>query len=55
MKMEAACSECILWIDQVNKVISFVKTEGFEPKRFSTYEERLNYALAQGTSGYRIQ
>ena len=48
-------SECILWIDRTNRIISFKKAEGFEAKIFSTREEKIAYAFRKGTSGYRIQ
>ena len=48
-------SECVLWIDRTNRIISFKKVEGFEAKIFSTREEKIAYAFRKGTSGYRIQ
>ena len=48
-------SDCVLWIDHINWIISFKKAEGFEAKVFSTREEKITYAFRKGSSGYRIQ
>ena len=48
-------SDCLLWIDHTNRIISFKKAEGFEAKVFPTREEKITYAFRKGTSGYRIQ
>ena len=48
-------SDCVLWIDHANRIISFKKAEGFEVKVFPTQEEKIDYAFRKGTSGYRIQ
>ena len=48
-------SDCVLWIDHTNRIISFKKVEGFEAKVFPTREEKITYAFRKGTSGYRIQ
>ena len=48
-------SECVLWIDRTNRIISFKKAEGFEVKVCPTREEKIAYAFRKGTSGYRIQ
>ena len=48
-------SECVLWIDCTNWIISFKKIKGFEAKVFPTREEKIAYAFRKGTSGYRIQ
>lgn len=47
--------ECVLWIDHINRIISFKKAEGFEAKVFPTREEKIVYAFQKSTSGYRIQ
>ena len=48
-------SECMLWIDHTNRIISFKQAEGFEAKEFPTQDEKIAYAFRKGTSGYRIQ
>lgn len=48
-------SDCVLWIDRTNRIITFKKTEGFEPKEFPTRDEKIAYAFRKGISGYRIQ
>ena len=48
-------SDCVLWIDRTNRIISFKKAEGFEEMVFPTQEEKITYAFRKGTSGYRIQ
>ena len=48
-------SDCVLWIDHTNRIISFKKAESFEAKVFSTREEKIAYAFQKATSGYRIQ
>ena len=34
-----------IWIDHVNRIISFRKEDGFEPQAFSSQDERMQYAL----------
>ena len=48
-------SDCVLWVDHTNRIISSKKAEGFEAKVFPTREEKIAYAFRKGTSGYRIQ
>ena len=48
-------ADCVLWIDHVNRIISFKKAEGFDAKVFPTREEKIAYALRECSSGYRIQ
>ena len=48
-------SECVLWIDHTNRIISFKKAEDFEVKVFPTRDEKIAYAFRKGTSGYRLQ
>ena len=48
-------ADCVLWIDHVNRIISFKKAEGFEAKVFPTREEKIAYAFQECSSGYRIQ
>lgn len=47
--------ECVLWIDHVNRIISFQKAEGFEQKVFSSHAAKIAFAYEKGSSGYRIQ
>ena len=44
-----------IWIDHVNRIISFRKEDGFEPQAFSSQDERMQYALEKSTNGYRVQ
>lgn len=46
---------CILWIDWLNKIISFHKADDCEKKFFSSQDAMLDYAIEKGTSGFRIQ
>lgn len=48
-------SKYVLWIDRVNRIISFQKAEGFEVKVFPSRDEKIAYAFKKGSSGYRIQ
>ena len=48
-------SDCVLWVDHTERIISFKKAEGFEAKVFPTREEKIAYAFEKCTSGYRIQ
>ena len=48
-------SDCVLWIDHTNRIISFKKAEGFKEKSFPTRDEKIAYAFRKGASGYRIQ
>ena len=50
-----ARSECVLWVDHYNRIISFKKADGFEERVFLTHEEKLDYAFSKGSQGYRIQ
>ena len=40
-------SDCVLWIDHTNRIISFKKAEGFEAKVFPTREEKITYAVQE--------
>ena len=46
---------CAIWIDHINRIISFRKEDGFEPQAFSSPDERMQYALEKSTNGYRVQ
>lgn len=48
-------SQCVLWIDHTNRIISFAAIKGFEQMVFSSREEKIAYAYEKGFSGYRIQ
>jgi len=48
-------SECVLWIDRNNQIISFQKAEDFERMVFPTRDEKIAFAFEKGSSGYRIQ
>ena len=44
-----------LWIDKVNKIISFKEEEGFEVIYFSTSKEVIDFTVEQCSHGYRIK
>ena len=44
-----------IWIDHINKIVSFKSAEGFERLQFSSQEEKLAFAIEKCSSGYRIQ
>lgn len=46
---------CMIWIDRLNRIVSFREAVGFEPQTFSTPEERLAFALEKCSDGYRVQ
>ena len=48
-------SDCVLWINRVNRIITFKRTKGFEPKEFPSHKERIAYAFQKVCSGYRLQ
>lgn len=45
----------ILWIDKIQKIVSFKAVEGFEVICFSTRQQKYDYADLMCASGYRIQ
>lgn len=44
-----------IWIDHIEKIVSFKRAEGFEQINFSSQEEKLAFAIEKCASGYRIQ
>ena len=36
---------CVIWIDHTNRIISFRKEDGFEPRAFLSPDEQMQYAL----------
>ena len=44
-----------IWINHVDKIVSFKSEEGFEQLHFSSHEEKLAFAIDKCSSGYRIQ
>ena len=48
-------SDCVLWIDRTNRIITFKRTKGFVPKEFPSHKERIAYAFQKVCFGYRIQ
>lgn len=46
---------CMIWIDRLNRIVSFREADGFEPQTFSTPEERLAFAFEKCSNGYRVQ
>lgn len=55
MEQKKVRIDCMLWIDRVNRIISFAKAEGFEVLQFGSREEKIACAFEMGSSGYRIQ
>lgn len=44
-----------VWINLRDRIVSFEKQEHFQKLQFSSHEEKLNYVVEKGTSGFRIQ
>lgn len=44
-----------IWINHVDKIVSFKSEDGFEQLYFSSHEEKLAFAIDKCSSGYRIQ
>lgn len=53
--MEEGYSEFFVWIDWLNKVISFREVHGYKKKRFQTHDAMLNYVIERSSAGFRIQ
>ena len=45
---------CAIWIDHANRIISFRKEDGFEPRAFLSPDEQMQYALEKCSNGYRV-
>lgn len=46
---------CAIWIDHTNRIISFCKEDGFEPRAFlSPADEQMQY-LEKRSNGCRVQ
>lgn len=46
---------CAIWIDYTNRIISFRKEDGFEPRAFLSPDEQMQYALEKCSNGCRVQ
>ena len=46
---------CAIWIDHANRIISFRKEDGFEPRAFLSPDEQMQYALEKCSNGCRIR
>lgn len=44
---------CAIWIDHTNRIISFRKEDGFEPRAFLSPDEQMQYALEKCSNGCR--
>lgn len=44
-----------IWVDHINRIISFKQEDGFEAQSFLSPDERIQYALEKSTDGYRVQ
>lgn len=46
-----------LWINWTDRIVSFtpVKGGGFEPRVFSSNEEKMDYVFSHCSAGFRIQ
>jgi hypothetical protein len=55
--MESADKETIfrLWVNWNRRVVSFSEEELFEELRFSSYEEKIRFAIERGNEGFGIQ
>ena len=53
--MDLARNVCVIWIDRLNRTVSFREADGFELRIFSTPEERLAFALEKCSDGYRVR
>ena len=45
---------CAIWIDHANRIISFRKEDGFEPRAFLSPDEQMQYALEKCSNGCRV-
>ena len=46
---------CAIWIYHTNRIISFRKEDGFEPRAFLSPDEQMQYALEKCSNGCRVQ
>ena len=44
-----------LWIDWTEQIVSFHEEAGYEKLTFSSVEEKMDYAFAKSSNGFRIQ
>lgn len=44
-----------LWINWSRRIVSFRKEAGFEELQYSTYEEKLHFAVEKGFEGFLLQ
>ena len=42
---------CAIWVDHTNRIISFRKEDGFEPRAFLSPDEQMQYALEKCSNG----
>ena len=46
---------CAVWIDHLERSMSFHPADGFEQRPFATHESQMHYALEKCRDGYKIQ
>lgn len=51
----AAGTSYSLWLNRTDRILSFVKTEGFDRIKFTNYDQMMEQAIRISRSGYRIQ
>ena len=44
-----------VWINTVEKIVSFKPAPGFEERVYPSQEEMMAFVIEKGSSGYRIQ
>ena len=44
-----------IWINCIQRIVSFRKESGFEELQYPTYEEKLRFATQKGFDGFRLQ
>ena len=44
-----------VWIDEMNRIVSFKNEVGFQRVLFASQEEKFAFAIEKCSSGYRIQ
>lgn len=45
----------LIWISQVDHIVSFHEEIGYERLEFSSNEEKMEYVFQKGSNGFRIQ
>lgn len=48
-------TDCPIWIDQTNRIISFTNAAGFDKILFASQKDKIAFAIEKCSAGYRIQ